>query len=170
MNTLKVFYNTFRQLTWNKIIRLLKFSLGNPIFSILSFYATLKTYSLAKQYYPETSSTNGKGNAFRHALWNCLILMYCCKVSSPKKAFKWCQEATDFHEELFPNEALQTQMDLHNNEIGRQLFFKMLPGIHRQFFETSFFIAPLQQLTEEAIFISNSEAPFPKEKLVYLEK
>lgn len=85
MKTLKVFINTFRQLTFKKFIRLLKLSLSNPIFSILSFVATVRAYLIAKKYFPRTNSTDGKGNAFRHALWCCLILMYCCKVSSPKK-------------------------------------------------------------------------------------
>jgi hypothetical protein len=36
-------------------------------------------------------------------------------------------------------------MDLHNNAIGIQFFESLLPGIHRQFFETSFFINGLSK-------------------------
>jgi hypothetical protein len=42
-------------------------------------------------------------------------------------------------------------MDLHNNEIGRQYFMSLLPGIHRQFFETSFFVDQLLELTKNII-------------------
>ncbi|OPC40501.1 DUF6973 domain-containing protein [Elizabethkingia miricola] len=169
MKTLKVFINTFRQLTFKKFIRLLKLSLSNPIFSILSFVATVRAYLIAKKYFPRTNSTDGKGNAFRHALWCCLILMYCCKVSSPQKCIHWCKRVTDFHEELFPNEPLQTKMDLHNNAIGIQFFESLLPGVHRQFFETSFFINGLIEKTRHAVFISTMDKD-AGEQLMYIQR
>lgn len=170
MKTIRVFINSFRQLTFEKFIRLLKFALSNPIFSILSFVATVRAFLIAKTNYPKTNSTDGRGNAFRHALWCCLILMYCCKVSSPKKAIAWCKKVTDFHEELFPNEPLQTKMDLHNNAVGIQLFENMLEGIHRQFFETSFFIEKLRKMTKQAIFISSLDQEAPDNKLMYIQR
>ncbi|OPC04300.1 hypothetical protein BAS10_14580 [Elizabethkingia meningoseptica] len=170
MRTLKVFINSFRQLTFKKFIRLLKLSLSNPIFSVLSFIATVRAYTIAKKYYPRTNSTDGKGNAFRHALWCCLILMYCCKVSSPRKCLQWCKKVTDFHEEIFPNEPLQTKMDLHNNSVGIQFFESLLPGIHRQFFETSFFIKELIEKTDRAVFVTSMEEEIPAEQLMYIQK
>ncbi|MDE5431732.1 DUF6973 domain-containing protein [Elizabethkingia meningoseptica] len=170
MRTLKVFINSFRQLTFKKFIRLLKLSLSNPIFSVLSFIATVRAYTIAKKYYPRTNSTDGKGNAFRHALWCCLILMYCCKVSSPRKCLQWCKKVTDFHEEIFPNEPLQTKMDLHNNSVGIQFFESLLPGIHRQFFETSFFIKELIEKTDQAVFVTSMEEEIPAEQLMYIQK
>lgn len=82
-------------------------------------------------------------------------MMYCCKISSPKKSLIWTEKITNLHEELFPNEELQTKMDLHNNEIGRQYFMKLLPGIHRQFFETSFFVDKLLELTKNIKTLEN---------------
>ncbi|NAW50629.1 hypothetical protein GNY06_04250 [Elizabethkingia argentiflava] len=169
MKTLKVFINACRKLTFNKLIRLLRLFLGNPIFSILSFIATYKAYKISAQYFPQTNSTDGKGNAFRHALWCCLILMYCCKVSSPKKSIAWCKKLTSLHEEIFPNEPLQKQMDLHNNAIGIQLFEKLLPGVHRQFFETSFFVDSLIRETEKAVFISHVDED-PGDHLMYIQR
>lgn len=61
------------------------------------------------------------------------------------------------HEDLFPNEPLQTKMDLHNNEIGRQYFMSLLPGIHRQFFETSFFVDQLIELTKNSVILKNED-------------
>lgn len=138
-----IFINTIRTLTFQKVSRLLGVTIPHPLFTIISFYATMKAYVLAKHYFPETNSSDGIGNAFRHALWTSLILMYCCKISSPEKSLKWCKKITDLHEELFPNEPLQKQMDLHNNLVGMNLFMEMVPGIHRQFFETSFLVDAL---------------------------
>ena len=72
------------------------------------------------------------------------------------------------HEELFPNEPLETKMDLHNNAVGMDLFMEMLPGIHRQFFENSFFIEALQEKVNFAKVIKNLDDHYPNE-LVYLE-
>lgn len=71
------------------------------------------------------------------------------------------------HEELFPNQPLETKMDLHNNKIGMDLFMEMLPGIHRQFFEKSFFINALFEKLKTAVIIRNVEDD-PGNELVYL--
>lgn len=144
-------------------------TLPNPLFSIMGFFAILRSFSLAQKHFPKTHSNNGIGNAFRHSLWNCLILMYCCKISSPQKALDYCKKMTDLHEELFPNEPLETKMDLHNNQVGINLFMELLPGIHRQFFETSFFVEKLMQKTKTAKILEKLEDDFGDE-LVYLKE
>lgn len=169
METLRIFIRAFRQLTFDKILRLLKLGLGNPFLMLLSGYATVKAYNIAKKSYPKSSSANGVGNAFRHALWCCLITSYCCKIHAPQKALKWCKKLTDLHEDIFPNPPLQKAMDLHNNALGMALFQQMLPGIHRQFFENTFFIEALQPMVENAVWVENIE-DFPKNKLVYIER
>ena len=144
-------------------------TLPHPLFSIMGFYAILRSFSLAQKHFPKTHSNNGIGNAFRHSLWNCLILMYCCKISSPQKALDYCKKMTDLHEELFPNEPLETKMDLHNNQVGINLFMELLPGIHRQFFETSFFVEKLMQKTKTAKILEKLEDDFGDE-MVYLKE
>jgi len=161
--------NTLRQLSFGKLMRLARLALPHPLFSLLSFYATVQSFVIAKKYFPKSSSTNGIGNAFRHALWCCLIMMYCCKISSPQKALKWCKRMTDMHEELFPNQPLETKMDLHNNKMGMELFMEMLPGIHRQFFEKSFFINALFEKLKTAKIIENIDDDAGNE-LVYLSE
>lgn len=143
-------------------------TLPHPLFSIMGFFAILRSFSLAQKHFPKTHSNNGIGNAFRHSLWNCLILMYCCKISSPQKALDYCKKMTDLHEELFPNEPLETKMDLHNNQVGINLFMELLPGIHRQFFETSFFVEKLMQKTKTAKILEKLEDDFGDE-MVYLK-
>lgn len=164
----KIIFNTLSTLSLKKIIKLLSLVLPHPLFAILSFYATIKSFTLAQKHFPKTNSNDGIGNAFRHALWCCLIMMYCCKISSPEKSLKWCKKMTDLHEELFPNEPLQTQMDLHNNKVGMNLFMELLPGIHRQFFETGFFIDVLLKKTKTAAVLRHPDENHGNE-LVYLE-
>lgn len=73
------------------------------------------------------------------------------------------------HEELFPNEPLETKMDLHNNKVGMDYFMSLLPGVHRQFFESSFFIKELQKKTEEAVLITSLDQKTNSDILMYLE-
>lgn len=158
-----------KSLSFKKILRLSTTVLPHPLFSLLAFYATIKAFTIAQKLYPKTASNNGEGNAFRHSLWCCLIMMYCSKISSPTKALDFCKKITDLHEELFPNEPLETKMDLHNNKVGMDYFMEILPGIHRQFFEKSFFIEVLQKKTAEAKVLKNLDDQFEGE-LVYLEE
>lgn len=166
---IKILFNTIRTLSFQKLLRLLKLVVPHPLFAFLGFYATVKSFTLAEKFFPKTSATNGVGNAFRHALWSALIMMYCCKISSPKKALKFCKEMTDLHEELFPNEPLEKKMDLHNNQVGMNLFMDMLPGIHRQFFEKKFIIDRLFEKIKTAKILTNLEEDHGNH-LVYLEE
>ena len=166
--TARLFYNTFRKLTFKKIVKLVSVTLPHPLFSVLSFYATVRSFVIARKYFPETNSANGIGNAFRHALWTCLIMMFCCKISSARKSLDFCKKITDLHEELFPNEPLEKKMDLHNNKVGMDLFMEMLEGIHRQFFETSFFVDKLFEKTKTAKILEKLNDDFAGE-LVYLK-
>lgn len=169
MKNIKVIFNALRSLSLKKIFKLLTLTLPHPLFSFLGLYATLKSFSLAQKHYPKTHSNNGEGNAFRHSLWNCLILMYCCKVSSPQKALDFCTKMTDMHEDLFPNEPLEKKMDLHNNQVGRDYFMSLLPGVHRQFFETNFFVEELKMKTKNAIILENEDDHLGN-NLVYLKQ
>lgn len=76
---------------------------------------------------------------------------------------------TDLHEELFPNEPLEKKMDLHNNKVGMDLFMDLLPGIHRQFFETNFFVEKLFVKTKTAKILTSLEDDFGSD-LVYLKQ
>ena len=96
-------------------------------------------------------------------------MMYFCKVSSPEKSLKWCKKLTDMHEDLFPNKPLETKMDLHNNRVGMDYFMSLVPGIHRQFFESSFFIEELRKRTENAVLIRSVDEEVDKNQLIYLE-
>ncbi len=73
--------------------------------------------------YGKIHHKNGKANAFRHALWNVLICEKTLKFTkNDQKSAKWAKKVTDLHEKLAKNDILDTEMDFHNNEIGRRLF------------------------------------------------
>ena len=74
---------------------------------------------------------------------------------------------TDLHEELFPNQPLEKKMDLHNNKVGMDYFMELLPGVHRQFFETSFFVEELLSKAKNAKVLENLDDDFSG-NLVYL--
>ena len=61
------------------------------------------------------------------------------------------------------------KMDLHNNKVGMDLFMELLPGIHRQFFETNFFVDQLFEKTKTAKVLKNLNDEFGNE-LVYLKE
>ncbi|MFV0238278.1 MAG: DUF6973 domain-containing protein [Flavobacteriales bacterium] len=68
----------------------------------------------------------GKGDAFRHSLWNALIAKYCgSTVNSIQKAVNWAEKFTYTHEECGTIESLESKMDLHNNHFGRHYFSKV---------------------------------------------
>jgi hypothetical protein len=96
-------------------------------------------------------------------------MMYCCKISSPEKSLYFCKRMTDLHEELFPNKPLETKMDLHNNKVGMNLFMEMLNEIHRQFFETKFFVEKLFEKMKTARILINIDDDFGNE-LIYLKE
>ncbi len=164
-----LFWNALRRLSIQKMGKLFYTLFSRPHLSVLTFYATLKTFKIIRQKYPETHQNSGEGNAYRHALWTSLIMVYCCKVSSPKKALVWCKKITDLHEELFPNTPLERMMDLHNNQVGMDLFMEMLEGIHRQFFEPSFIVEKLDEKIKNALLIT-SVKDISENRMVYLEK
>jgi len=169
MRFIGIFFRALKSLTFGKLLKVFSIGIMHPLFAFLYTYASLKAFKTAKELYPETNSNNGEGNAFRHAYWCCLIMMYFCKVSSPEKSLKWCKKLTDMHEDLFPNKPLETKMDLHNNQVGMDYFMSLLPGVHRQFFESSFFIEELQKKTKVGVLIKSTDEDIEKNVLIYLE-
>ena len=84
-----------------------------------------------------------------------------------QKSIHWCKRVTDFHEELFPNEPLQTKMDLHNNAIGIQ-FLKACYLVCTASFRDFIFINGLIEKTRHAVFISSTDED-AGEQLMYIQ-
>jgi hypothetical protein len=169
MRFIGIFFRVLKSLTFSKLLKVFSIGIMHPLFAFLYTYASLRAFQKAKELYPKTNSNSGKGNAFRHAYWCCLIMMYFCKVSSPEKSLKWCKKLTDMHEDLFPNQPLETKMDRHNNQVGMDYFMSLLPGVHRQFFESSFFVDELRKRTKNAVLIKSLDEQVGSDVLIYLE-
>ncbi len=95
------------------------FCLRYPLFMIPTYVATRKTIAVCDEKFGKAHHKNGRANAFRHALWNVLIIHKCKRWASITKATAWAKRITDWHEDFSINPELARAMDLHNNHIGR---------------------------------------------------
>ena len=107
----------FRQL-WS----LFRLGLGNLRCIRPTLVATRKTVAICDELYGKKHHKNGPENAFRHALWNVLVARRCmARGLSLRRSLAWTKTITDWHEDFSPNKPLARAMDLHNNQVGRDL-------------------------------------------------
>ena len=142
---------------FSQILMFLRAMFRNPLFGILTIFATYKTLKISNKKYPQNHHKGGRGSAFRHSLWCCLIMMYCCKISSPQKVLKWCKNITDLYEKIVSDKTIFYMMNLHNNQLGIDIFMDKLKGIHRQFFETLLFTEELFLQSQKACIITSDK-------------
>jgi len=99
-------------------------SIKYPLYVYPTLKATAKSFQIAKNEFPKAHGKKGKANAFRHAFWNAYICYACTKWSKNRQGIiTWADLITAKHEELSPNEPLDKIMDLHNNKVGRTVFY-----------------------------------------------
>lgn len=152
-----------KQLNLKQTFTLGKTFLFRPGLLFPTYRATRQTVQICNRLFGKAHHKDNKTNAFRHALWNFLI----AKKSLPQlkektKAIAWAKEITDLHEKLSPNPELPRTMDLHNNEVGRNLF--------QQEITSEEIIEKLQEMMKEAQFVDQAaEIPNYPERLVYIE-
>ena len=98
----------------------------NPMYIIPTIIATKKCMDIAQKEYGNSHHLSNKANAFRHALWVILIIQKCLKCKkNEEKAKLWAENFTNWHERFSPNEAMEREMDLHNNKMGIVFFDDM---------------------------------------------
>jgi anti-sigma28 factor (negative regulator of flagellin synthesis) len=85
----------------------------HPISAFVVYNNSQKALGYAFSLYSEDGIHNGKGDAFRHALWNAMNTRDLGKVIAKKYA--------DAHEDYKGNPTGEKNMDLKNNEIGREI-------------------------------------------------
>ncbi len=91
-------------------------------FVIPTIRGTRKTIAICNKHYGKKHHLNGPENAFRHALWNMLIVHLSVRRGLPlQRSLAWAKRFTDWHEDFSPNAPLERAMDLHNNRVGRDL-------------------------------------------------
>ncbi len=100
--------------------------LSKPLLIIPTTWATVESILFSEMNFMEAHGGSGVANAFRHAAWNLLIAKNCRLFTTPEKAIAWAKFITDLHEECFPNESFDHEMDLHNNRIGREVYTKSI--------------------------------------------
>ncbi|KAA3624559.1 MAG: hypothetical protein DWP94_03270 [Flavobacterium sp.] len=133
---------------WNRILKmngrqLFRFGilfLKNPLLVFPTLRASKTTLKVCNELFGKRHHTNGKENAFRHALWNLEICIFCQKrLKNVEKTTNWAQKVTNMYEKVTQNESLDEAMDYHNNAIGRMVFLshfakkkdKMIEFLHK---------------------------------------
>lgn len=118
-------WNRIKSLSIKQLFLLGKIIVSKPLYFFPTHRATLLTVQICDKQFDKAHHKNNVTNAFRHALWNILIAKKVYqKNNSVEKSVKWAEKITALHEKLAPNAFLETEMDLHNNEVGRNMFSK----------------------------------------------
>lgn len=111
------------ELEFSKIWRLAWIGLKNPLLVLPTHKTTMRTMDICDRIFGDTHHADNKANAFRHALWNILIVSGTLQIlKSEDKAISWAEKITTLHEMLMPNNPLEREMDLHNNKMGLVFF------------------------------------------------
>ena len=118
-------WSRIKKLSLKQLFLLVKTFVKRPIYFFPAQRATVRTIAICDKLFGKAHHKNNATNAFRHALWNILIALYCYqKNNTVEKSVCWAKTITDLHEKIAPNTPIETTMDLHNNTIGRQLFIE----------------------------------------------
>ncbi len=105
--------------------QLLRLCLGNIRLLWPTYTATKKAVTYSNTFFGTTHHKNTPANAFRHAAWNWLIAKECMQTQKDeKKVLRWTQKITEMHEKILPGDNLSNAMDMHNNAVGRMVYFE----------------------------------------------
>ena len=160
-------WNRIKSMSIKQLFMLVRTFSVNPMYFFPTHRATIKTVQICDDIFGKTHHKNNVTNAFRHALWNILIAKNSyTKNKSIEESVTWAKKVTDMHEQLAPNSKLEMIMDLHNNEIGRNLFaVKQLQNM-----EEEGIITVLKEKIKTAVKVSSiNEMKENVSEFVYLE-
>lgn len=130
-------WNALKKISFREFRGLFVLCLKHPLYVIPTLRATYNCIEICNALYGKTHHLHNPANAVRHALWNLLIARFCSRWNRDEmRVLAWTHLITDWHEDFSINEPLERAMDLHNNEVGRNLF------------------GPLKQLTKDQIVTS----------------
>lgn len=153
-----------KNLNYRQIFSLAGWFFRHPLFMIATLRATLKTYRISQQKFPNIHGQLNKANAFRHALWCSLIAKKSSRYSkNQKKVVEWTKTITDWHEEFSPNETLAREMDLHNNLFGIN-FYSQNPELTEEEITEK-----LLERLKKALQVGDVNAVRNTNKLVYIQ-
>lgn len=107
--------------------------LKRPLLIIPTVWATIECTLISEKLFKKASTGNGIGNAFKHALWNAIIALYCQRFySNPDRPLAWAKKITDLHENCLPNKEKDRQMDLFNNSLGREIYLEIYQELDKK--------------------------------------
>lgn len=155
-----------KRLSLRQVVKVSFICLQYPRYIVPTIQATQKTIVHCSQQFGKAQHANGKANAYRHALWNWWICNKTYAINQDQeRAMAWAKKITDLHEKLAPNPMIETAMDLHNNAVGRELFYNNHTS------NTNEIVNILLKMIQQSQRI-NSELEIPSNKhiLVYIEE
>ncbi len=161
--------NLIRTLSFKQLWGLAGLFITRPLLLYPTVHATRVTYSICNNKFGKKHHRNGQANAFRHAVWNALIILKCLKWNrNDSKCIEWAKRITDWHEDFSPNKPLARTMDLHNNKIGRQVFSDLYKRETQNVTEKV--IEQLTVMTKSSVFVTEIDQIEPELKeLVHIE-
>lgn len=119
-------WRTLRKMSLSVCQKMVWLLISRPHLIYGTVYATIEVTLISEQKYTVSHSSNTIANGFKHATWNALIAYHTqWFYTSPISALAWAKRITDLHEDCFPNHSADKEMDLTNNEIGRQIYLKL---------------------------------------------
>lgn len=164
---MKRFFKTLKNLSVSFTWKMFSGLISKPLLLAPTIWATMESVLFAERYFHEPHGGRGVANAFRHAAWNLLIAKNCSVFTTKEKAIEWAKFITDLHEECFPNEPFDHEMDLHNNRVGREIFDEL----SRQKLNKKEMIAALVKKSDSAVgLMTSGEIKKMKKELVYFKR
>lgn len=157
----------FNMLDRKQLKGAVRFFFGQPLLFTGAVAATSKCISICNRLFGNAHHQNNRTNAFRHALWNMLLMRNAMKMGSTVTAAgTWAEKITTWHEDLSPNAPLARAMDLHNNKTGRALY---RVNFEQDIPETEQIIEALLPLLDTAVMVAFTEdLKTAKNRLVYI--
>mgnify|MGYP003676053005 FL=1 len=145
-------WSRVRQLKPDQLIQLSLLFLSKPFLIGPTLKATKRTMVLCDELFGKAHHRSNKANAFRHALWNVLICLKTLKKTHNKeKSIIWTKKVTSLYEKVTDNRKMEKAMDLHNNEVGLNLFLSVFDKKEEEIIST------LQNMMEKSQKATNND-------------
>ena len=141
-----------RRLKIGQLIQLSLLFLSEPFLIRPTLQASKRTMAICDKLFGKKHHRSNKENAFRHALWNILICRKTLKkTKNEEKSIIWTQKVTRLYEKVTDNLIIEKEMDLHNNDVGLNLFSSLIDKKETEI------ISFLQELMKNSQKVTNLE-------------
>lgn len=112
--------SVLNSLRFSQMKSLSQLFLVKPLWIFPTAKATATCMQMCERLFPKIHHGHGKENAFRHIMWNALLVReFYYHSSNLEKSSNFADKVTAWHENFSPNPPLEHAMDVHNNALGR---------------------------------------------------